>query len=83
MSEVTGAARRFSRDEIDAATFAAIVAALPVVEQTPVLRSPVWDAYVTVEGPIADLREVFRLHLIDAATYDLALRAMADAGHSA
>ena len=83
MSEVTGAARRFSRDEIDAATFAAIVAAVPVVAQTPVPRSPVWDAYVMVRGPVADLKDALRLQLIDEAAYDLALRAMADAGHSA
>lgn len=83
MSDVAEAAVKLSRGEIDAATFAAAVAALPVVAQVPVPRSPVWDAYVAVRGPVADLREALQLHLIDGATYDLALHAMADAGHSA
>jgi len=83
MSEVTEAAKRLSRDEIDAAMFAAIVAALPVVAQVSAPRGPVWDAYVMVRGPVADLQEALRLRLIDGATYDLALRAMAESGHSA
>jgi len=83
MSDVIEEAAKLARGELDVATFAAVVAALPVVAQVSVPRSPVWDAYVSVRGPLADLREALRLRLIDAAVYDLALHAMADAGHSA
>lgn len=83
MREIEEAAARLGNGEIDAHTFAQLLAALPVVTQAHIPRIPVWDAYATIPGPISELRDALRRHLIDGDTYNLALRAMADAGHSA
>ena len=83
MSEVTAAATRFSHGEIDRTTFVRTVTDLPKVAQNAIPRTPVNDAYVLNKGPVYDLREALRLRLIDGETYDLALKAMAEAGHAA
>ena len=82
-SDVTAAAVRLSKREIDLAAFIRRVAAVPPVAGALAPNTPVYDAYVTSPGPIADLREALRLNLIDGHTYDLALEAMANAGHMA
>ena len=69
---------RLTEDEL-----VSVLVAFPPVTEAPLPDAAWFDAITRNDGPVSELQEAHRTHLLTGEAYERAINAMLDAGHEA
>jgi hypothetical protein len=80
---VGGACIAFRDGQMSESELLEFLTSLRPVKQAPLPTAPWYDAIIRYDGPISAVQSAFKARLISGRTYERAIVAMFDAGHSA